>query len=489
MIQYSHQDSPMSPHSFLSVVAKRRGLILLVFLLTVVLVAVGVFVMPPMYKASAKLMVNYQIAIEKEHLLNLWQIQDKNYYERMSSEVAIVKMRSVLEPAVKELGLAEVLTHPSGDEQVDFDRAVEELKRRLNVEREKDTNVLVVSYEDRNAQRAAQIVDRVVTEYIRQRPGLDRDDRAYEFFDKQIEQIKVQIDEIEKKGMMYKSKEKVLSPSQQTAILFESLSSFDQELSRARAERIAHEAQLKVIREQLASEKDLIIPSTQSTNGMSQQGYYNNLKGTLLSLEIKKTTLLQKYTEKHPEVASITAEIEATRAKIKEAQEEIVQGEESASKALLAQESALAMSMNQVASSISKMSRQEYELGQLSIGIEDLRAVHSMLIRQREEARIANSQKEYLLQVRLLEPALAPRDPARPNKPLYLSLSVLVGLMLAFGVAFFLEYFDHSVNTVEDAQHCLQIPILASIPDFQAEPSRRRKQADSDSGSERTGVI
>ena len=35
MIQYSHQDSPMSPHSFLSVVSKRRGLIFVVFLLTV----------------------------------------------------------------------------------------------------------------------------------------------------------------------------------------------------------------------------------------------------------------------------------------------------------------------------------------------------------------------------------------------------------------------------------------------------------------------
>lgn len=485
MIQYSHQDSPMSPHSFLSVVSKRRGLIFVVFLLTVALVAIAVFMMPPMYRASAKLMVNYQIAIEKEHLLRLWQIQDKSYYERMSSELVIVKMRSVLEPAVKELGLAGTLTRSSGDPQVDFDRAVEELARRLNVEREKDTNVLVVSYEDRDAQRAAQIVDRVVAGYIKQRPALDRDDRAYEFFDKQIDQIKAQIDDIEKKGMLYKAREKVLSPSQQTSILFESLASFDRELSRARSERTAHDAQLKVIREQIASEKDMIIPSTQSTNGMSQQGYYNNLKGTLLSLEIKKTTLLQKYTEKHPEVASITAEIEATKTKIKEAQEEIVAGEEAASKALLAQESALAMSMNQVAASISRMSRQEYELGQLSIGIEDLRAVHSMLIRQREEARIANSQKEYLLQVRLLEPALVPRDPVRPNKPLYLSLSVLVGLMLAFGIAFFMEYFDHSVNTVEDAQHCLQIPILASIPDFQTEPARRRKPSDSEPGSER----
>jgi polysaccharide biosynthesis transport protein len=474
MIQYSHQDSPMSPHSFLSVVSKRRGLITIVFLLIVAAVVVGMYLMPPVYRASAKVMINYQVAVEKEHLLNLWQIQDKTYYERLSSELVFFKMRSILEPVVVELGLDK----DSGADKSGHDRVIEELAQQLKVEREKDTNVLIVSYEHRNPKLAAAIVDRVVAEFIKQRPSLDRDDRSYEYFEKQIEQLKVQIDKAEKEGMEYKSREKVLSPTQQTVILFESLSSFDHELSKVRAERIAHEASLKIFREQMAQETNMIIPSTNATNGLSQQNYYNTLKNTVFELEIKRSALLEKYTEKHPAVAALTAEIEASKAKVKATQEDIMKGEETAAKALLAQESALAQRMNQVVASIADLSRQDYELGLISIDVADLRAVYSMLVRQREEARLAANQKEYLIQLRLLEPALIPNDPIKPNKPLYVSLSILLGLLVAFGLAFFVEYFDHSVNNAQDAHDCLQMPILASISDFQVENYRRRKQAE-----------
>jgi len=468
----------MSPQSFLAVISKRRGLITLVFLLTVAVVGLGMFIMPATYRASAKVLVNYQVAVEKEHLLHLWQVQDKGYYERLSSELVYFKTRAILEPVVMDLSLAEVDGGDSSRQALQRDRAIQKLQEKLQVEREKDTNVLVVSYEDHDPARAAAIVEHVVAEFIKQRPSLDRDDRSYEFFDKQIAQIQAQISEKTQQTRDYQSREKVLSPSEQSRILFESLSSFDHELSKARAERIAHEASLKVFQEQVAEENDLIIPSTAATNGLSQHIYFSTLKSTLLNLEIKKTALLQKYTEQHPEVAAVTAEINVTREKIKSTQAEIIRGEEAASKSLLAQEMALTNRMNQVVASIADLSRQEYDLDNLSIGVEDLRAVHSMLVRQREEARIAAHQQEYLMQVRLLEPALIPSDPVRPNKPLYLSLAVLLGLLLAFGLAFFYEYFDHSINTAEDAQDWLQMPILASIADFQVENYRKQKQAE-----------
>ncbi|NLP11540.1 hypothetical protein GX408_14180, partial [bacterium] len=57
----------------------------------------------------------------------------------------------------------------------------------------------------------------------------------------------------------------------------------------------------------------------------------------------------------------------------------------------------------------------------------------------------------------------------------YLSLAVLMGLLVAFGLAFFVEYFDHSVNTAQDAQDCLQMPILASIADFKMDNFQRKR--------------
>ena len=237
-------------------------------------------------------------------------------------------------------------------------------------------------------------------------------------------------------------------------------------MTRTRSERIAKEAKLQIIREELAKGKEVVIPTTESSESPSREEYLNELKKTLLSLNLKKNSLATRYTPKHPEMATVLADIEETRNKIRTEVDEVIQAEEMSIKALMAAEQALAQRMNQVVNSVAKLSQQEFELNQLTIGIEDLHSVYSMLIRQREEARIASGKQEYLVQIRLLEPAMVSHRPSKPNRPLFAGLAVLLGLIVAFGFACFLEYFDHSVNTVEDAQHCLGLPILAAIPDF-----------------------
>jgi hypothetical protein len=42
----------------------------------------------------------------------------------------------------------------------------------------------------------------------------------------------------------------------------------------------------------------------------------------------------------------------------------------------------------------------------------------------------------------------------------------LLGFIISFGSAFFLEYFDHSINTVDDARNALGVPIIAAIPNL-----------------------
>jgi len=54
--------------------------------------------------------------------------------------------------------------------------------------------------------------------------------------------------------------------------------------------------------------------------------------------------------------------------------------------------------------------------------------------------------------------------PARPRVGLNLMLGALVGLVLGIGLAFFIEYLDTSVKTMEDAESLLGVPVLAIIP-------------------------
>ena len=59
------------------------------------------------------------------------------------------------------------------------------------------------------------------------------------------------------------------------------------------------------------------------------------------------------------------------------------------------------------------------------------------------------------------EPGLRP---VSPNMPLNIALGVIVGLIVGVGLAFFIEYLDTSVKTIDDVERALQAPVLGVIP-------------------------
>ncbi|MFT4549747.1 MAG: succinoglycan biosynthesis transport protein ExoP, partial [Verrucomicrobiales bacterium] len=60
--------------------------------------------------------------------------------------------------------------------------------------------------------------------------------------------------------------------------------------------------------------------------------------------------------------------------------------------------------------------------------------------------------------------AEASNTPAKPNVNLQLAIGAVLGLAFGIGLAFFLEYLDTSVKTLEDVERYLKVPVLAVIP-------------------------
>ncbi len=66
--------------------------------------------------------------------------------------------------------------------------------------------------------------------------------------------------------------------------------------------------------------------------------------------------------------------------------------------------------------------------------------------------------------VRVLDMAKPAQFPVSPNKPLNIALGIIVGLIVGIGLAFFIEYLDTSVKTIDDVERALEAPVLAVIP-------------------------
>ncbi|HOX01652.1 MAG TPA: polysaccharide biosynthesis tyrosine autokinase [Candidatus Paceibacterota bacterium] len=66
--------------------------------------------------------------------------------------------------------------------------------------------------------------------------------------------------------------------------------------------------------------------------------------------------------------------------------------------------------------------------------------------------------------VEIVDPAEPGLRPVRPNVPVNIALGVVVGLVVGIGLAFFIEYLDTSVKTIDDVERALQAPVLGVIP-------------------------
>ena len=66
--------------------------------------------------------------------------------------------------------------------------------------------------------------------------------------------------------------------------------------------------------------------------------------------------------------------------------------------------------------------------------------------------------------VEITDPAEPGLRPVRPNIPLNITLGFIVGLLVGVGLAFFIEYLDTSVKTIDDVERALQAPVLGVIP-------------------------
>ncbi|HWQ88597.1 MAG TPA: Wzz/FepE/Etk N-terminal domain-containing protein [Desulfitobacteriaceae bacterium] len=79
--------------------------------------------------------------------------------------------------------------------------------------------------------------------------------------------------------------------------------------------------------------------------------------------------------------------------------------------------------------------------------------------------------------VSIVDEALAPIQPVKPNKMQNILIAFLVGLMAAVGLAFLLEYLDNTIKTSDEAENILGIPVLGLIPLYDTEKQANEKKA------------
>jgi len=93
----------------------------------------------------------------------------------------------------------------------------------------------------------------------------------------------------------------------------------------------------------------------------------------------------------------------------------------------------------------------------------DLQETHKML-NLKITANSIDSKIPTTSMVQLTDPAQPGKAPVKPNKPVNIALGLIFGLVMGIGLAFFIEYLDTSVKTIDDVERTFQAPVLGVIP-------------------------
>ncbi|MGH7440652.1 MAG: polysaccharide biosynthesis tyrosine autokinase, partial [Polyangiaceae bacterium] len=144
----------------------------------------------------------------------------------------------------------------------------------------------------------------------------------------------------------------------------------------------------------------------------------------------------------------------------------VVQREEAGESGLLDASRHLAIDLNM----------KEIEYRRLDRSREETEKLYSMLLERMKEADLARMLN--VNEMRLVDGAVEPRAPIRPNVPLNLAIGGLLGLMLGVGLVFAVEQLDNTLKTPLDLEQKLGITFLGLLPeiDDNADPDGRPKR-------------
>jgi len=462
------EDMEIDLREYLEVLVRRKWEIILLVLLALVAAAIGTYVSPRIYEASSTVLIrssqaSSQLPFSPEGFLAGAKDPLQNY-------AAILRSRELALRAAQKLDIA-------GDtpEFSAFHRSIQ-----VQPVQGTDTIKVTVRSEDREfAQRATNALVAAFQE-LSQEYNRRGSRSALEFIEEQLPKVEQQLRQAEDLQLRFRQSAQVVSPTEETKVLLNKIAEL--ETMRAEAEVGLHEAEesRRELEKQLADQPQTLITARQiADNPMIQ--YYRT---RLADLQTQLAGAQEQYTEKHPRVLDLKAQIEQVREQLNQEVAKVIPTETESLNpvyqtllqkllavqadilALEARRNALSSLIQQNDALLNGLPQKELELARLTRDVAVNEEVYMMLRTRYEETRIAENMQTS--DVWVVDPAVVPTSPVSPRPTLNMAIALVLGLFAGVGVAFVLEFLDTSLKTQEDVERELQLPVLGLIPSMEA---------------------
>lgn len=401
--------------------------------------------------------------------------------EDLNSEVELLRSDDLLRKVVIATGLQSRgrSIFGRGDEDKRIAAAVRKLGKDLDIEPVRKADVIAVSYQSSDSQLSAKVLNVLAADYMEKQQEVHRTSGEFTFFDQQTERFQHGLEESQAHLADFTQKSGVVSAKIERDLALQHLAEFDAAADQAQALAVETAQRIQFLQAQLATMHSRMTTQVKDTEN---QLLMQQLKSTLLNLELKRTELLTKYDPSYRLVQEIEKQIADTQAEI-DAEENRPAKEETTdvdpTYAMLRNDLAkaqedlsgfksrtdatrlVAADYRKAAERLEEQALQQDDLEQTEKTQEENYLLYQ---KKREEARISDAlDQRGILNVALAEQPIVPAIPVQsPVKTA--GITLLLGFFASFGAAFVADYASPSFRTPDEVAGYLDMPVLASLP-------------------------
>ncbi len=486
----------------LAVLHRRRNFILQVFLGGFVVVAIGIWMQEPNYRAAATLMVTSdraQIVVSPD--ANTRPNVERVTESDINSEVALIRsealIRDVLAPYWNENeeeapGLVSrvisFLTFPLRIPSLLYgmlhkvppvtglDSWVQSTAANMGVGLVGKSNLIEVAFYSSSPTWAAEFVNKLVARHIERRAKLSQQSEARRFFEAQRDVLASRSLEAEAALAEFNHRNGVesLSPEQRSATrtrleeLGLLLSNSERELAEGTARIAFLNTEIKNYPKNIATESKI---------AQNQQF----IKPKILELELLRSEILAKYAPTSVKVRDIDRQIAEAKRLMAATPETLAETTNTINPAYQSLEVDLAQTKAQMAAVAARVDALRAQVAEGKTGVAHLDEISSEQERleqavssakeaaatyskKEEEARFTTALDESaLVDLAVAESAEVPTVPEKTKQALMFGLGTVMSLVAGIGLAFLRDRLDPAVKSAAEAKSVTGLPILAEV--------------------------
>ncbi|MEQ1830182.1 MAG: hypothetical protein ABL921_29765 [Pirellula sp.] len=373
----------------------------------------------------------------------------------------------------------------------DREKAISEARDSLSVEAERESTVLVITYDADSPELAQHTLNAIVETYEKEHARIHQNQESLDFFDEQKNVLKEQLDDSIARLRDAKSSMGLGSILGRRDTLEFQLKQVRGEVLDTEQQLASARARVDEIKGQLTRKPDRIVTAKRSSPNTGR----DMMRETLYQLQVRQKEVLAKFTADHPQVVTIGKQIADARRIVDDQEEQ--RDETVMDISMVHQQLSLELAQQEAATSglISRLTTANKQTEDL---YEDIRCLNNHevqlelldreveLNRERfvkysknvEEARIDRQLSiNGVSDISILQAATLTEKPISPSKILVLAGGLLLATFGTLALILASELVDTRIRSSDDLHESLGLPVLAVIPENPAYATVRFERA------------